>query len=118
MLLATLTEGGLSLDVSLQLLSADFDGNGTVNNLDLGIWSSNYGQALGAAQTSGDADGDGDVDGLDFLIWQRQFGMSSGTGVASVPEPASLFLMITTLILGLGRSRLVKCNRLAKYADQ
>ena len=34
--LATLTEGGLSMSVSLPLLSADFDGSGTVDDIDLG----------------------------------------------------------------------------------
>ncbi len=103
--LATLTEGGLTLDVTLQILSADFDGSGTVDDLDLGIWSTNFGMAAGANQTTGDADGDGDVDGSDFLFLQRQFGTSLGSGVVSVPEPAGLWLIMAALIVSQGQSR-------------
>lgn len=59
-----------------QTLSADFDGNGTVDNVDLTTWQSSYG-----VDADGDADGDGDTDGRDFLTWQRQVGQSSATGI-------------------------------------
>ena len=53
-----------------QLVSADFNGDGLVNGLDLAIWQAGY-----EDDSAGDADGDGDVDGVDYLIWQRQSGL-------------------------------------------
>jgi len=46
----------------------DFDTDGDVDGVDLGIWETSYGRDDGA-----DADGDGDSDGADFLIWQSNF---------------------------------------------
>jgi len=56
------------------MLSADFNGDNTVDSLDLQIWEDNFGTVETAAYTQGDIDGDLDVDGADFLAWQRQFG--------------------------------------------
>ena len=95
-------------DISVALVPgsnpADFDGSGVVDGLDLQIWESAY--SLTAA---GDADEDGDSDGQDFLVWQRQHQANAPLATA-VPEPAShvatLFLL-TTLLLSVGRCRLV-----------
>jgi len=56
------------------MLSADFNGDNTVDALDLQIWEDNYGTVNTATQPQGDFDGDMDVDGADFLSWQREFG--------------------------------------------
>ena len=56
------------------VLSADFNGDNTVDALDLQIWEDNYGTVNTATQPQGDFDGDSDVDGADFLAWQRDFG--------------------------------------------
>lgn len=104
---ATLTDGGLVLDVALPILSADFDGNGQVGTEDFAIWSGNYGVAFGATQTDGDADGDGDVDGYDMLLVQQQFGTSVVPLATTVPEPrtACLFALQACIIAGLFRRR-------------
>jgi hypothetical protein len=73
-------------------LEGDFNENGAVNAVDLGIWRSQFGTAAGAVHTQGNADGDGDVDDQDFLIWQRQFGI--GGSIAAVPEPTTGALAI------------------------
>jgi T5SS/PEP-CTERM-associated repeat protein len=75
-------------------LTADFNGDGFVNSVDLGVWKTNFGKATGAVQAEGDANGDGAVDGTDFLAWQRQLGSSASTpAAAQVPEPSSLALV-------------------------
>ncbi|MCH7752060.1 MAG: hypothetical protein IH898_07900, partial [Planctomycetes bacterium] len=81
------------------LFSADFDGNGIVDGLDLQIWEGAYGLTV-----AGDADGDGDSDGQDFLVWQRQF-QAAAPIAAAVPEPKSLVaaLLALTAVLSAGR---------------
>lgn len=72
--------------------SADFDGDGDVDNLDLAQWEASYN-----VDALSDADGDGDSDGADFLAWQQQFtgDLSSSLAVtAAVPEPASVLLLL------------------------
>jgi hypothetical protein len=77
--------------LSIEQITADFDGNGIVDNLDLDDWQSAYG-----VDASGDADGDGDSDGRDFLAWQRQFGSGIATEalIVTVPEPSALSLFL------------------------
>ncbi len=57
---------------------ADFNGDGTVDDLDYVIWDG----ALDL-NADGDADGDGDTDGDDFLVWQRDFGMTATDGTVT-----------------------------------
>lgn len=76
-------------------LAGDFNLDDVVNNADLAVWK----QYAGANFTGGD-----------FLIWQRRFGASQaaallGPVAQSVPEPASLSLLIFGALLGLGRGR-------------
>ena len=72
----------------------DFNGDGTVNSLDLNILKANYG-ATGLEIDSmafGDANRDRVVDGADFLLWQRAF--VAGGGSLSVPEPGGWVLAL------------------------
>ena len=70
--------------------TADFDGDGDVDHLDLTNWQAAFGQDAG-----GDANGDGRSDGLDFLLWQQQFtGNLSTISVVGVPEPNSAVLLL------------------------
>lgn len=62
---------------------ADFNDDGLVDGIDLGVWKSGFG-----VDATGDADGDLDSDGADFLAWQQQFG--GAMAVAAVPEPGAL----------------------------
>lgn len=48
--------------------NADFNNDTFIDEADLLIWQESYGVNAG-----GDADNDGDTDGMDFLIWQAQF---------------------------------------------
>lgn len=99
---ATLTDGGLVVDVTLPLLAADFDADGNVNHADLVRWNAGMG-----IDARGDADGDGDTDGADFLVWQRQLGRSvpAAADSAAVCEPTAVAL---AAIVGL---RILRCGR-------
>ena len=88
------------------LFAADFNSDGSVDDLDLSIWQSGYGSAGGASAIDGDANADGSVDGLDLLIWQQQNGSSVALNAAaqSVPEAATSSLLLMGLLSFL-RSR-------------
>jgi hypothetical protein len=80
-------------------LAGDYDGSGTVNDLDLSVWKDQFGDPVGPAPNA-DGNGDGQIDGQDFLIWQRGLGSSSVVASAgSVPEPATAALAVCGLSL-------------------
>ena len=100
-------------------IAPDFNGDGVVNGADFLIWQANAGIASGASVLTGDADADGDVDGADFLKWQRNVGKpmpwvgsgsSGGGGLATVPEPTSLIMLVCggMLSLAFGRRRTMR----------
>jgi hypothetical protein len=93
-----LSDGGSAVELTVTgfTLPADFNFDGHVNALDLGIWQAGYGS--GSLHSQGDANGDGEVNGRDFLDWQRQFGSSLSplAETTAVPEPSSLLLVAFT----------------------
>ena len=79
---------------STPTIPGDFDGDGNVNDVDLGIWESTYNTSPGAGNF-GDADNDNLATGLDFLIWQQNHtspstlaaaGSAGGGSVAAAME--------------------------------
>ena len=70
---------------------ADFNTDGSVDDLDLEIWQSDFGIASNATHAEGDSEGDGDVDGADFLNWQLQYS-SPAVNPTQIPEPSSSLL--------------------------
>jgi hypothetical protein len=93
---AHLENGSYGLALAIDTgIPADFDQNGLVNQADLAVWQTHYGQDAGA-----DADGDGDSDGRDFLFWQRQLGTSLlSSAVRSVPEPGTVLIALQLFAL-------------------
>ncbi|MEO0530138.1 MAG: dockerin type I domain-containing protein [Planctomycetota bacterium] len=83
-------------------LGGDFNGDGTVDLLDLDILGQNFGIGPGATKAQGDANGDGNVDLLDLDILGSTFGDSVG-GAVSVPEPTTLTALLTALVFGAFR---------------
>lgn len=111
--------------VEPQVLRADFDGSGFVDGNDVLRWQRGSG-LTGAAATkdAGNADGDSDVDAADLAIWAGEFGSTTLSGpskimtgfvryvpgIASVPEPATVWLA------GLGIAALAVRGRAARHA--
>ena len=89
-------------DASLtKALTADFDDNGVVNNLDLGIWKGAFN-----VNAQGDANGDGLSDGADLLAWQRQLGSTAAAAaIGAVPEPAAAALVLAGVAALASRRR-------------
>jgi len=88
--------------------TADFNLDGRIDGADLDVWYQNFGMTSGATITLGDAVSDGAVDGADFLSWQQQYGagVQLGASGTSVPEPASMVLVVLVLSAAiLGRAR-------------
>ena len=79
--------------------TADFNGDGAVDALDLKVWRTAYAQ-----DDLADANQDGESDGADLAAWQRQLGEAPALGVA-VPEP-SVFML---LCLAATRLRRLRC---------
>lgn len=73
-----------SFTIGTTLLAADFNGDGTVDLLDLDILGANFGMTP-TTSASGDANGDGTTDLLDLDVLGSQFGQSSGPATASTP---------------------------------
>jgi parallel beta-helix repeat protein len=67
---------------AFEVVPADFNSDGYVDDKDLNIWEDHFGTTAGANRSDGDADCDGDVDGIDFLSWQRN--ISGGTSLGAV----------------------------------
>lgn len=77
-------------------LAADFNGDGTVDLLDLDILGTNFGAGPGATMAQGDANGDGNVDLLDLDVLGSTFGDTIGSS-AAVPEPTAALLSLIAL---------------------
>lgn len=93
------TSGGQLVTTALLITSdfstiGDFNTDGSVDSLDLAAWQSSYGADAGA-----DADKNGSSEGADFLIWQQNDNTSTLGAIASVPEPATLWLAMTVAML-------------------
>jgi hypothetical protein len=83
--------------VAIQL-TADFNSDGAVNQSDLALLDTNYGRT-GATKAQGDTNSDGVVNLLDLdQIGSEYF---PGTAAVSIPEPASVGLLIA--LIGFAR---------------
>lgn len=85
------------------VLNANFNETGAIDGADLALWKANLGATcLQADHGHGNADGDDYVDGRDLLDWQRQLGSTPASAVSTMaPEPATLALVVMTLLSGL-----------------
>jgi hypothetical protein len=85
------------------LLPGDFNKDGVVNAADYIVWRKTQGQTV-TYFSSADGDGSGIVDAGDLNVWRANFGATPGSGaglVGSVPEPATVWLVLAALGLNL-----------------
>jgi len=75
-------------------LPGDADGDGMVNAADYIALKRHIGQANNATKADGDFDADGDVDWSDLEILQTHFGDTIASETTTIPEPATLFIMM------------------------
>jgi hypothetical protein len=91
------TDGSQAIyTASLLSLPGDYDHNGVVDAADYVIWRKTIGQSGNAL--AADANNNGHVDSDDFDIWRANYGATtgadSGATFSSIPEPASLLMML------------------------
>jgi hypothetical protein len=89
-------------------LLGDVDGDGDVDNQDIGITTGNFTGAGGSTAMTwvdGDMDGDGDVDNVDIGMVTGAFTGAIGMAETAVPEPATGALLMVGGAALLGRQR-------------
>ena len=76
-------------------VAGDANGDGKVDGADLAVWQQYY-DPLGGNPANdwgkGDWNDDGKIDGADLALWQQHYD-PLGSGMAAVPEPATLSLL-------------------------
>jgi hypothetical protein len=103
-----------TLMVLASALAGDYNSNEVVDAADYVVWR----RALGRSGPGLTADGNGDqtVDHLDYELWRANFGQTANGGLAAashatVPEPCTMLLVMTTSIgVVCYRSR-IRCEK-------
>jgi hypothetical protein len=107
---ATLTGGGLELEIALPFLLGDFNRDGSVDAADYIVWRKTLGTFVATAGMGADGNHNGIVDLGDFAMWRAHFGavMPAGAGSTFVPEPsAALLAAIAIGLSGFPRRRAI-----------
>lgn len=85
------------------ILEGDFNDDGVVDAADYTVWRQSEGMT--GEGLAADVNGDLVVDDFDYRAWRANYGRTANSGgsTASVPEPASLVLVMLISIAGLSR---------------
>ena len=88
-------------------VAGDYNKNGMVDAADYVVWRDRLGQT--GPGLAADGDGDGVVDGGDYDVWKLNFGTADGGLADAIPEPASLCILCSSLLIVLSSRR--RCSR-------
>jgi hypothetical protein len=96
------------IEILVPPVPGDVDGDGDVDPTDFNILTANFGTTVAANSHLGDLNGDTLVNIVDFAQWKANYpfpGAGGGSGITSVPEPATALISLP-LLFGLGMLRL------------
>ena len=98
--------GGVLFVSDVAGIPGDFDGDGDVDGVDLGVFAFDFANSPqgGPPFAQSDFDADGDVDGVDLGVFSFSFANFPASATA-IPEPTSLALFSTVAALAFGRRR-------------
>jgi hypothetical protein len=104
--LTTIVQNDYMVNVTLQNLPGDYNGDGNVNALDYSIWATDFGNTGDFQPADGNLDGI--VNAADYTVWKdnvgntaSELGSGAGSGAGStVPEPAAGLLLWCGLTVG------------------
>jgi hypothetical protein len=85
--------------------NADFNNDLIVDGADLLIWQRNLDSIEVATRATGDANGDGVADSQDLDVWRDQYGTNPTAASVAAPEPNTLAVASTTVLLLAGAAR-------------
>jgi T5SS/PEP-CTERM-associated repeat protein len=88
-------------------LAGDYNGDGAVDGGDYVVWRQTLNQT--GSGLAADGNDNGVVDAGDFEFWRSRYGdlLASGSGAATVPEPATALSIFVGLTIVLGRRWMV-----------
>ena len=92
----------------IAVLAGDYNENGIVDAADYTVWRDHQGQNFTLTNENPTAATPGVVDAEDYAFWKSQFGAAAGSGassLASVPEPATLLLILIGMLAIPSRRR-------------
>jgi hypothetical protein len=103
-------------------LLGDFNRDSAVNAADYADWRANYGSVT---DRGADANLDGVIDAADYVVWRKLFGSGGSGAMASVPEAATLQLVMPLGFIALWsvmrrpdrRSKKVSVRRVERKLD-
>jgi sugar lactone lactonase YvrE len=95
--------GGIDWSPAAQTIMGDYDGNASVGTSDYDKWKADFGKLV-AKGNGADGNGDGVVDAADYTVWRDHLNAALGSGAigsTTVPEPATLTLLILGGVLAI-----------------
>ena len=83
------------------ILPGDYNHNGIVDAADYTVWRDTLGE--NGASLAADGNHNNQIDAGDYDVWRAHFGQTAGSGSgasanASVPEPASLVMLLAGIL--------------------
>lgn len=82
-------------------ITGDYNADGVVDALDYAVWRESFGSINSPAA---DGNGDGTVNIADYVLWRNKLGAEVGEtqslASAQIPEPSSMFALLSSLAVG------------------